>query len=67
MENDKYPGADEGIKKLVKDRYIDQDALKDGWQHPYNYEAMILNGIEGKDYRLSSSGPDGCINPILSK
>lgn len=59
IENDKYPSTDQGLKKLIEEREIDEGALRDTWKHPYNYEAIAIGNAKGQDYHLSSSGPDG--------
>ena len=59
IENDKYPGTDEGIELLVDEKYLDEGARKDGFSRVYNYEAVAVADVENQDYMLSSSGRDG--------
>lgn len=59
IENDMYPGTDEGIELLVTEKYLDEGARKDGFIRYYNYESQAVADVENQDYLLSSSGPDG--------
>lgn len=59
VENDKYPNTEEGIEKIVKEKFIEEDALTDAFARDYNYESVDVADVEGQDYKLSSSGADG--------
>ena len=55
LKFEKYPTTDEGLEILVEKEMLEQEALKDPYGNPYNYEGPTGESL----FSLSSSGPDG--------
>lgn len=52
----KYPDS---IQDLVKEKFLGEEALTDGFGRIYNYKSVPEGGQPGQNYLLSSSGKDG--------
>ncbi len=55
-EYDKFPSS---LQKLVDEKFVGPEALKDGWNNLYTYKTSPDNNNPGQKYSLSSAGKDG--------